>query len=307
MSRIEKALEKAAKIREETKETEPYVSTIANAGTTDICPDVFKPKESLQIDSPYIVTATQPDSPVSEEYRKLKSLIVKLTKSDKFLNTLMVTSTVKGEGKTITALNLAITLAQEYDHAVLLVDADLRQPSLNKYLGDFKLGLTDCLMNGVDICDALVKTGIGKLVYLPSGKQVSDPSELLSSNRMHELITELKNRYADRYVIFDTPPVLSFAETHSLSTFMDGILLVVSEGTTSLNNIKEALNMLKNTKLFGIVYNNVEIDRFDDYRYYNYYKSYYSKKDGKEGKDDGRKGLYGWMRSIKGKKNQKDS
>lgn len=306
MSRIEKALEKATKIRKEKADKD--IEIIEKKVSDKELLDTFKTEATVKIDNPYLITAIEPNSPISEEYRKLKSIVVKLTEMGNFHNTLMVTSTIGGEGKSITALNLAITLAQEYDHTVLLVDADLRQPSIDEYLGiKPEIGLSDCLANGTDISNTLIKTGIGKLVVLPAGSKVSDPVELLSSSKMRDLVRELKQRYADRYVIIDTPPILPFAEAHSIGSVVDGVIFVVREGYAPMSNIKEALHMLKNAKVFGIVYNNVEINRFDDYRYYKYYKSYYSKKDGKEGKDDGRKGLYGWLRSIKGKKHQKDS
>lgn len=297
MSRIEKALEKAAKAREEQKgEPLRQEATAVREGLTG----VFAGVEPLSVDNPYLVTAREPDSPISEEYKKLKSFILKITQAEKFLNTIMVSSTVKGEGKTITALNLAITLSDEYDHTVLLVDADLRQPCVHKYLGfDNTAGLSDCLMKGTPLSDVMVKTGIGKLSVLPAGSDVSNPVELLSSNRMKELVKELKERYADRYVIFDTPPLLPFAESHAIASAVDGILLVVRDGLTSVSNLKETLGMLKGANILGIVYNDVEIDRFDGYHYYHYYKSYYS--DRRRGRDggEGKKSFFGALKRRK--------
>jgi protein-tyrosine kinase len=293
MSRIEKALEKATKMRddqkvEEHKKVEGHKTATHVAGGE--LPDAFRVDEPVQLENPYMISAREPGSPISEEYKKLKSFILKITQSDKFLNTIMVSSSVKGEGKSITALNLAITLAEEYDHTVLLVDADLRQPSIHKYLGiPNEIGLSDCLMNGVSASDAMIKTGIGKLVVLPSGSEINNPVEVLSSNKMRDLVKELKERYPDRYVIFDTPPLLPFAESHAIASSVDGILLVVRDGYTSLNNLKETLNIIKNTNILGIVYNDVEIDRFDGYHYYHYYKSYYSDKN-KEQDGNGEKG-----------------
>jgi protein-tyrosine kinase len=297
MSRIEKALEKATKIRaEQTVEEHKPVSQIAGSDL----PDAFRVDETVQLENPYMISAREPGSPISEEYKKLKSFILKITQSDKFLNTIMVSSSVKGEGKTITALNLAITLADEYDHTVLLVDADLRQPSIHKYLGiPNGIGLSDCLMNGASVGDAMIKTGIGKLVVLPSGSEVPNPVEVLSSNRMKELVKELKERYPDRYVIFDTPPLLAFAESYAIASSVDGILLVVRDGYTSLNNLKETLNVIKGTNILGIVYNDVEIDRFDGYHYYNYYKSYYSDKNKAQGGNGEKGGLLKFLKRNK--------
>jgi len=303
MSRIEKALEKATKMRADQKvedhkkvEEQKTGAQVAAAELTD----AFRVDEPVQLENPYMISAREPGSPISEEYKKLKSFILKITQSETFLNTIMVSSSVKDEGKTITALNLAITLADEYDHTVLLVDADLRQPSIHKYLGiPNGIGLSDCLMNGASASDAMIKTGIGKLVVLLSGSEIHNPVEVLSSNRMKELVKELKERYPDRYVIFDTPPLLPFAESHAIASSVDGILLVVRDGYTSLNNLKEALNIIKDNNLLGIVYNDVEIDRFDGYHYYQYYKSYYSGKNkGQDGNEE-KGGLLRFLKRIK--------
>ncbi len=271
MSRIERALEKANLVRDREEPVLPGQST----GQADIS-DVFVTDHTILPKNPYLVTLNEPDSPIAEEYKKLKSMIVKMTKQGKFQNTLMVTSTIAEEGKSLTAMNLAITLACEYDHTVLLVDADLRRPSLSNLLGiETSLGLSDCLLNGVDVKDVLVKTGIGKMVFLPPGNHVADPVELLLSRRMQELLGEIKHRYADRYVIIDTPPVLPFAEVHSLASIVDGLIYVVREGMAPLNGIKEALGMIKGCNILGFVFNGVELDAMDDYhRYYNYRRYY---------------------------------
>jgi protein-tyrosine kinase len=268
MSRIEKAFEKANQMREgkERREDEaPVTPPSSEAGGEPAAHAAIKPE------SPYLVTLTEPTSYVSEEYRKLKSMVVKLTKKDRMCNALMVTSAIGGEGKSITALNLAVTLAQEYDHSVLLVDADLRRPAVHTYLGlEPSRGLADCLANGTDVGSALVRTDVDRLVLLPAGKSVSDPVELLLSSRMKELVSELKHRYADRYVIFDTPPVLPFAEVHSLASHLDGVIFVVKEGLTPLEGVKEALEMLKGTTVLGAVYNAASISRLDGYYDYHY-------------------------------------
>ena len=272
MSRLEKALEKASQLKNDKGGVEEKEKGILKAP----CFDQFSIGEPLKVENPYLVTVTAPDSPVAEEYRKLKSLVVNLTKSDKFKNTIMITSTTKSEGKSITAINLAVTMAQDYDNTVLLVDADLRQPTIHKYLNiNPEIGLSDCLRDGAKIGDALIKTGIGKLMVLPSGSTISNPVELLSSNMMKDLIIELKNRYEDRYVIIDTPPILPFAEAHSIGQVVDGVIMVIREGVASPGHIKDALRLLKDINILGIVYNDAEVNRFDGY-YYRYYKSYYS-------------------------------
>jgi protein-tyrosine kinase len=271
MSRIEKALEKANKLRE--KKDIENVPGPEVKGASFGYPDT---EVSINLTNPYLVTITGAASPITEEYRKLKSMIVKLTTRETFLNTLMVTSALAGEGKSLTALNLAVTLAQDHDHTVLLVDADLRQPSLHRLLDiESPVGLSDCLTNGTDISRALIKTGIGKLVVLPSGKVIANPVELLLSKKLENLLKELKSRYADRYVIIDGPPILPFAEVHALSSMMDGVILVVREGYAPIHDIREALGMIKDAHILGAVYNDVEIDPLDGHYRYYYYRKYY--------------------------------
>ncbi len=254
MSRIEKALEKAVQLRDSRTGGGPAGAAPGNekaAGTR-----AFAGQPEAHISDPHIVTLNNPDSPVSEEYRKLKSMIVKLTRQGGFRNTLLVTSALGLEGKSITAINLAITLSQEYDHTVLLVDADLRKPALHSYFNITpEIGLADCIADECDLGSALIRTGIGKLSLLPAGKKVTNPAELLSSERMKEIISEMKQRYSDRYVIIDTPPILSFAETHSISSMVDGVVFVVKEGMTSLQSISDAFDILRHSKVLGMVYN----------------------------------------------------
>jgi len=273
MSRIEEALEKAKSLRGEAKSSET-IERVVHVPTSEL----LKTNIEDITASPYLVALSDPHSPITEEYRKLKSKLVQLTQMGGFQNTLMITSAMAGEGKSITSLNLAITMAQEYDHTVLLVDADLRKPTLHKYLGIKPLlGLSDVLTKGVDVGDVLVQTGIGKLAFLPSGGSLANPVELFLSKKMKDLIHELKHRYADRYIIFDTPPILPFAEVQSIATIMDGVVFVVREGHAPLNAIKEAMSLLKNTKMFGVVYNDAQVSR-DRQNYYYNYRNYYNRR-----------------------------
>ena len=277
MSRIEKAMEKAALLREgfisppgERKQTYHNKESIH-------IPPVMGAEQIITSDNPYLVNLTDPHSSTAEEYRKLKSVLVKMTKGDGFFkNTIMVTSAVPNEGKTLTALNLAISLAQEYDHTVLLVDADLRRPSVQRYLNlNQKRGFSDCLLDKTDIGETIIGTGIGKLSVIPAGRAVPNPVELFTSQRMQDLIEEMKYRYNDRYLIFDTPPILPFAETRSLAHLVDGVLFVVKERLASQENIKEAIEALKGCELLGMIYNDAMLDRHDER--YSYYRKYAAK------------------------------
>lgn len=276
MSRIEQAMEKAAQLRHVVA-TSPAEQPQAAMLKTVHTPPPENVTERIAPANPLLVNLNDPNSPIAEEYRKLKAVLVKMTKGDGFFkNTLMVTSAVPNEGKSITALNLAISLAQEFDHTVLLVDADLRRPSIQRYLDiDRPLGFSDCLRGTADIGDTIIPTGIGKLSVVPAGREIANPVEFFTSQRMKDLVEEVKHRYHDRYIIFDTPPLLPFAETRSLAHLVDGVLFVVKERLASQNNVKEALDSLKGCEILGIVYNDAALDRQDE-RYSNY-KGYFAK------------------------------
>ena len=274
MSRIEKAIESANLKRSRETENRPDAES----------PPLLKiPQTKRQfnygqglttnVGNPYLVTANDINSPAAEQYRKLKSLLVQRSQSGLFGNALMVTSAVPGEGKTITSLNLAITMAQEFDHTVLLVEADIRKPSILSNLGITpQRGLVECVLDNLDISDVLIKTDIGNLSILPAGRQVENPVEVFSSNRMSMLFEDIKCRYKNRYVIVDTTPLLPFAEPQYIAKAIGAVLFVVREGKTTPNNIKRSLEILKNNTLLGVVSNCVSrVNILDGYNgYYGY-------------------------------------
>lgn len=233
-------------------------------------------QQAGRIEHPHLVTSRSTFSPVAEEYKKLKARVMRMTKQKPFRNVLLVTSAVGGEGKSVTAANLALSLARDYDHSVLLIDADTRKPSLPGLLNVKPgPGLSDCLSDGLDVSKALIRAGSGNLRFLPAGKRSENPVELFSSQKMCNLVAELKNRYPDRYVIIDTPPVLLFAETKVLSGLADGVIFVVREGLAPLEHILEALDLLKDEQLLGVVYNDAGPEGLNGtYPYHSYYHRY---------------------------------
>jgi|WetSurMetagenome_2_1015567.scaffolds.fasta_scaffold00064_45 protein-tyrosine kinase len=258
MSKIEDALEKAVRMRKSAAASPPPPLSSGTSVETP-APPIFESRQCIidksKLDS-HIVGITDPLSAAAEQYRKLKVRIIASCGQNNN-NVLMVASSDVGEGKTITAINLAVTLAQGIDNTVLLVDADLRTPSIAKYLGiETGPGLSDYLAGKGELSDMLIHTGIGKLVILPAGSQPDNPAELLSSNRMKELVAEMKLRYSDRYIIFDSSPILASADAVSLSAHVDGILLVVQAAGTPVKTVKKTLSLLKNTQIVGVVYNN---------------------------------------------------
>ncbi|MBJ6749813.1 XrtA-associated tyrosine autokinase [Geomonas anaerohicana] len=272
MSRIEMAMEKAARLRQEG-EGEPARQAPRTTGAQAVPPQV-PAAQALSPKNPFLVTIHEPHSQAAEEYRKLKSVLVHLTDGDPFKNAIMVTSSVPGEGKSLTALNLAVSLAQGFDHTVLLVEADLRRPSLHRYLGfEPRAGLADVLKGEAAIEDTIIQTGIGKLAVIGSGAPVENPVELFTSQKMRAIVDELKSRYPDRYLIFDTSPVLPFAESRALTSVVDGVVFVVMERLASQAQIKEAYDHLKGAVL-GVVYNAAQSALKDQrYSYARYYEA----------------------------------
>ena len=280
MSRIEKVLEKAAEMKESgrapvAEETFPHKHKVAFTGF-----EVGEPAVNPDTVDRHLVCITEPNSVAAEQYKKLRARVLKAT-AENFLNTLMVTSPDMDEGKTVTAANLAVAIANEIDHTVLLVDTDLRHPSVHKYLGiETKQGLSDCLLGKAELSRVLIKTGVGKLVFLPAGSAVENTAELLSSEKMRALVYELKHRYKDRYIIFDSAPILVTSDSIPLSSHMDGILLVIQAARTTPKAAAQAISQIKGSNVLGVVFNNVSKylakNLYPYYYLYNkegYYKS----------------------------------
>ena len=182
-------------------------------------------------------------------------------------NALAVTSPMAADGKTLTSINLAISLARELHHTVLLVDMDLRNPSIHKYFG-FRpeKGISDCLLHGTPMGDALINPGIDRLVVLPGRESVENSSEILASPAVGRLVHELKNRYPSRMVLFDLPPILAADDALSFAPFVDAFLLVVRDGRTTNTALEQSLDIMKDITLIGSVLNGAE-ERQNTYYY----------------------------------------
>jgi protein-tyrosine kinase len=172
-------------------------------------------------------------------------------------NTIAVTSPRKSEGKTTTAINLGLSIAKEVEYTVLLVDANLRHPSVHKYFGlNPEHGLSDYLVNDMELSDVLINPkGVDHFVILPAGKPLLSSSELLGSPRMCSLVEELTSRYAKRVIIFDLPSVLDSADTIAFLPCVDTALLVVEDDVTKEQDLKAAVDLLSVTNIIGTVLN----------------------------------------------------
>ncbi|HXY55257.1 MAG TPA: P-loop NTPase [Nitrospirota bacterium] len=175
---------------------------------------------------------------------------------DTFSNTIMVTSALPGEGKSLTAINLSFSIARDFQHTVMLVDGDLRKQSIHKYLGcDGEKGLIDYLTGSTPVSELITWPGTEKMTFISGGRLVQESAEVLGSRRMRELIPSLKGRYRDRYIILDVPPILTGADVLTLVPLVDKIIVVVQAGKTSMDDVKKALQYLPKEKILGLVLN----------------------------------------------------
>jgi protein-tyrosine kinase len=229
---------------------------------------------SRPLDAP-LFPLFQSGSLAAEQFRKLRTHLLKLQP----LNTIMVTSALQGEGKTFVATNLSVGIAFDLHLHALLVECDLRNPSLSKQLGlSNGKGLSDYLIGSKSIPELITPTRIEKLNVIQGGLVPENPAELMGSKKMEALIAEIKSRYEDRFIIFDTTPILATAEPEILSKWVDGIILVVKAGATPRETVQQAINILGKEKLLGVILNHVGFKSSGLFKRYfgsnGYYHSY---------------------------------
>ena len=216
-----------------------------------------------------LITYVNPSSPVSEQYRTIRTNIQFASAVNQRLKTLVVTSSSASEGKSTTAANLAVVFANS-GQRVLLVDADLRKPTIYQtfHLGNSK-GLSTVLSSEETILETAQKTTIENLSVLTSGPKPPNPSELLGTVRMNQVLEEAQNLYD--IVIFDMPPVVAVTDAQIIASKTDGTLLVVRENVTQKEAITKAKDLLKmvNARILGVVYNGMEQSKDEDYYYYS--------------------------------------
>jgi protein-tyrosine kinase len=199
---------------------------------------------------------TEQQNNISDAYRILRTQVLQRL-NEKSWNTLAITSPGNGEGKSLTAINLAISLAREVDNTVLLIDANLRSPKLDKYF-DFHTdyGLSDYLLHDKPLGEMLVNPeGVSRFVVLPAGRAIANSSEMLSSPKMQRLVEEVKHRYPSRIVIFDLPPLLESSDTLAFIPNADATLVVIEEGATQESELKQAFELLQGNEVIGTVLN----------------------------------------------------
>jgi capsular exopolysaccharide synthesis family protein len=224
---------------------------------------------------PNLVALLDPQSLEAEQFKILRTNIL-FPLAGQPPRSILLTSTVPGEGKTFAAANLAISIALNINRYVLLIDADLRKPQLHTRFGFPSMpGLSDYLAENRPLSSLLLHTKVEKLTLLPGGLPPKNPSELISSERMASLINEVSHRYPDRLIVIDAPPPAMAAETGVLARQVDGILVVVLFGSTRRKDLADLIAHMGEKKILGSIVNRIETasSRYYGYKYGGYKKS----------------------------------
>jgi non-specific protein-tyrosine kinase len=233
--------------------------------------------QSLPIgdDIPVLVTSEHPFA--AEEFRKLKTQIFHWSPGPPHI--ILVTSAFPDEGKTIVSVNLAMAISQEIHKEAILIDADLRKPSIHFEKHRHSIGLSNYLTDQTPLSDILIQSEAENFRVVPAGPPSKKPTELIGSRRMEELLKSLRLFGEDTFIIIDSPPLLAASEPVLLSKWVDGVILVVMADRTPRESIKRAVQSIDRKKIIGVVLNQKEVKASSHYSSYysNYYHNYYEK------------------------------
>lgn len=282
MSTIEKALAKKKDSKPSKPETEQSTDQEEVVAQEQSPAETVSANKQLTIDTAslnekgYLIDTGARKS-IKDEFRQIKRKLLNnaFGTASKMLNhpnLIMISSAKPNEGKTFVSINLALSIALEQDKTVLLVDADVLRPSVNRELGvEQTEGLIEYLLEDEKpLSDVMFNTNIDKLKVIPAGHPHHLSNELLASEKMAVLANELATRYPDRVVIFDCPPLVGVTETLVLANLMGQALVVVEESKTSITSIKEATENLNEDLAVGLVLNKAIRSHKDLYGYYGY-------------------------------------
>ena len=279
--KLTKALDKAKKAREAKQPPEKESRQIPaktparrpnKENLPEWVPPVYSESRRLKLDPDVAVenrcVSLLPDSREIDSYKILRTKIQHHIRANGW-NTVMITSALPGEGKTLTAINLALTFAKIHHQTVLLVDCDLRRQSIHQRLGiDSDYGLIDFFTADRSLKDLIIWPGIDKLTLISGGKTITESAELMGSPKMKVMVEQMKNRYLDRYIFFDVPPVLSGADAIAFAPLVDAFIMVVEAGKTSRKDVEKSLESLPQEKFLGFVLNRHKAQGVDKYAYY---------------------------------------
>jgi capsular exopolysaccharide synthesis family protein len=249
-----------------------------------VVPDVAARVPPVGTTSPSPLVARNPSPALAEAYRILRTNLV-FSLAENTGQAIVITSASPSEGKTTTAINLAMSLAQA-SARVLLVEADLRRPGIHQHMGVAKApGLTDLIVGKSEAAEAIQTTRLNGLMVIPCGHPTPNPAELLGSARMKDIVRALRSHYD--WVLIDTPPILAMADTPVLCPIVDGVLLVVAAELSARPSVQRATDQIQSigAKMLGVVLNKVDLER-NSYYYGHYYGEYYRSYYGDAGKHE---------------------
>jgi capsular exopolysaccharide synthesis family protein len=271
MEKIKKALERASVSRKKTYIRPTTARNTAKLEQRDAIPEItYKRTKKLEVEIDYLrknrILTGDDNDVVSDAYKVLRTKVLQRMRQNKW-NSLAVTSPTGENGKTLTAINLAISLSKEVNQTVLLVDFDLRQPHIGKYFSSSELpGISDYIDGDKEVAELLFNPSIERMVVLPGNKAYNNSSEMLSSPKMQALVKELKSYYESRIVIFDLPPVLLCDDVLAFSPWVDSTILVAEDGKNKKEELRRAFQLMDQSKLIGTVLNK----SFEDSSAYTY-------------------------------------
>jgi non-specific protein-tyrosine kinase len=282
--KLRQALDKAQKMREEIFQP-PAVDSASKPARTVAAPvpvrpagewkpPVYNQSIHIKLDEPTLVrnrcVCIQRDANEVEHFKVLRTKIQMLTKL-KGINSLMVTSVGESEGKTLTCINLAMTFAKTFNQTVLLVDADLKRQTVHRTMGfESRYGLVDHLLYDKPLKDLIIWPGIEQMTVISGGRTAINSVELLSSPQMKATVEEMKARYDDRFILFDSAPVMAGADAMALAAHVDCVVMLVNDGRTSMQELKTSIDMLPSEKLLGFIINRQKKPMSKGYKYYGY-------------------------------------
>ena len=280
MSRVFRALERAEEERKRKGKEEPSLNLFEEKAVRNREERTLKfPKEEMEglglpprEEAPVLIA--RPDSFPAEEFRKLKTQIFHGVPSPP--HSILVTSAAPQEGKTMVAVNLALAISQEIHKKAILIDGDLRKPSIHLQEYPNSKGLSNYLLNQTPLSEILLNSEAENLQIIPAGPSTKKSAELIGSKKMSELFRSLRELGDDTYVIIDSPPIISTSDPTLLSKLVDGVVLVLMGNRTPKESVRRAVKSIDRQKIIGIVFNQIDISLSSYYysKYYHYYKQY---------------------------------
>jgi Mrp family chromosome partitioning ATPase len=261
MERIKAALERARQERAGSVPVGGAGARVAEPlrGATNLNPAAIRYTQTRVVEAdPKVlarncIVANRDRDPAADAFRMLRTRLLQVMRANGWTS-IAVTSPMPQEGKSVTSVNLAMSLAREVNHTVLLADFDLRQPRVHDLLGlDIEMGIGDYLESDEPLSSILVNPGVDRLVVLPGRTGQHHASELMSAPRMRQLVDDITHRYPERIVLFDMPPVCVSDDVLAFSPLVDAFLLVVQDGQTDQPSLRHAAELLKNVNLAGTV------------------------------------------------------